>query len=105
VAQLDLEALMQQAQGLQKMQSKLQEIQEKAAAKTVEAQSGGGMVRVVVDGAMRVRKIEIEPAIIAAGDKPMLEDLILVTINDAMARAQQMVAIEMNKLNPLGNII
>jgi nucleoid-associated protein EbfC len=101
VAELDLAALMQQAQALQ---TKMQEMQEAAAARTVEAQSGGGMVRVVVDGSMRLRKIEIDPAIVAANDKSMLEDLILVAVNDGMARAQQMVAGEISKLGPLGGL-
>ena len=101
MAEIDLSALMQQAQALQ---NKMHEMQEAMAAKTVEAQSGGGMVRVVVDGSMRVRRIEIDAAIVAANDKAMLEDLILVAVNDGMARAQQMVAEEMGKLGPLGGL-
>jgi nucleoid-associated protein EbfC len=101
VAEIDLSALMQQAQALQ---SKMQEMQEAAASKTVEAQSGGGMVRVIVDGTLRIRKIEIDPSIVAANDKSMLEDLILVAVNDGMARAQQMLAEEMAKLGPLGGL-
>lgn len=101
MAEIDLSALMQQAQALQ---NKMHEMQEAVAAKTVEAQSGGGMVRVVVDGSMRVRKIEIDASIVAANDKAMLEDLILVAVNDGMARAQQMLAEEMGKLGPLGGL-
>jgi nucleoid-associated protein EbfC len=101
LAEIDLAALMQQAQALQ---SKMQEMQDAAAAKTVEAQSGGGMVRVVVDGSMRVRKIEIDPSIVAANDKSMLEDLVLVAVNDGMARAQKMLADEMGRLGPLGGL-
>jgi len=97
VAEIDLSALMQQAQELQ---SRMKEMQEAASARTVEAQSGGGMVRVVVDGSLRLRKIEIDAAIIAANDKSMLEDLILVAVNDGMARAQKMLADEMGKLGP-----
>jgi nucleoid-associated protein EbfC len=101
VAEMDLAALMQQAQALQ---AKMQEMQEVAASKTVEAQSGGGMVRVVVDGTMRVRKIEIDQTIVSTGDKSMLEDLVQVAINDGLARAQQLLAEEMGKLGPLGNM-
>ncbi len=50
--------LLQQAQALQE---KLKQLQEEAASKTVEAQSGGGMVRVTVDGAMQVRRIRDRP--------------------------------------------
>ena len=101
MAEFDLSALMQQAQALQ---ARMKEMQESAASKTVEAQSGGGMVKVVVDGTMRVRKIEIDPAVVAANDKAMLEDLIVVAINDGMARAQKMLADEMSKLGPLGGM-
>jgi nucleoid-associated protein EbfC len=101
VAEIDLSALMRQAQELQ---SRMQEMQQAAAAKTVEAQSGGGMVRVVVDGTLRVRKIEIDAALVGANDKSMLEDLILVAVNDGMARAQKMLADEMGKLGPLGGL-
>jgi hypothetical protein len=96
---MDLTSLMQQAQALQ---TKMQEMQEAAAAKTVDAQSGGGMVRVVVDGSLRVRTIEIDAAV--ANDKAMLEDLIVVAVNDGIARAQKMLADEMGKLGPLGGL-
>ena len=98
MAEIDLSALMRQAQELQ---ARMKEMQETASSKTVEAQSGGGMVRVVVDGSLRLRKIEIDAAIVAANDKSMLEDLILVAVNDGMARAQRMLADEMGKLGPL----
>lgn len=99
--QFDFSAMLQQAQALQE---KLKQIQVEAAEKTVEAQSGGGMVRVVVDGAMRVRKIEIDPAIAAANDKAMMEDLIVVAINDGLRRAQELVAQEMGRLGPLAGM-
>ncbi|MFZ0247298.1 YbaB/EbfC family nucleoid-associated protein [Candidatus Binatus sp.] len=98
MAEIDLSALMQQAQELQ---LRMKEMQETASARTVEAQSGGGMVRVVVDGSLRLRSIEIDASIVAANDKSMLEDLILVAVNDGMARAQRMLADEMGKLGPL----
>jgi DNA-binding YbaB/EbfC family protein len=101
VAEMNFQALMQQAQALQE---KLKEMQEAAAERTVEAQSGGGMVRVVADGSMRIRKVEIDPAILAANDRPMLEDLIVVAVNEGLGRAQAMVAEEMGKLGPLGGL-
>ncbi|HYL59165.1 MAG TPA: YbaB/EbfC family nucleoid-associated protein [Candidatus Acidoferrales bacterium] len=101
MAELDLAALMQQAQA---MQARMQEMQEAAAARTVEGQAGGGMVRVVVDGALNVRKIEIDPAIVVANEKTMLEDLIVVAINDGIARAQKMLAEEMGKFGPLAGL-
>jgi nucleoid-associated protein EbfC len=101
LAELDFGALMKQAQALQE---KLKEVQEQAAAKVVDADAGGGMVRASVDGSMQVRKIEIEPALLAANDKSMLEDLIVVAVNLALKRAQEIVAQEMGKVGPLGGI-
>jgi nucleoid-associated protein EbfC len=99
--EFDFSAMLRQAQALQE---KLQQLQVDAAEKTIEAQSGGGMVRVVVDGAMRVRKIEIDPSIVAANDKAMMEDLIVVAVNEGLRRAQELVAQEMGKLGPLAGM-
>jgi len=101
LAELDFGALMKQAQALQE---KLKEVQEQAAAKVVDADAGGGMVRASVDGSMQVRKIEIDPALLASNDKAMLEDLIVVAVNLALKRAQEIVAQEMGKVGPLGGI-
>jgi nucleoid-associated protein EbfC len=99
VAQPNLSNLLQQAAALQE---KLKQLQEEAASKTVEAQSGGGMVRVTVDGSMQVRRIDIDPSLLAANDKAMLEDLITVAVNEGLRQAQKMVAEEMGKLAPMG---
>jgi DNA-binding YbaB/EbfC family protein len=101
VAEFNLSELFQQAQQLQE---KLKGAQEEAAAKTVEAQSGGGMVKVIADGSMRIRRITVEPSLLAANDKAMLEDLIVVAVNDALARASQIMTEAMGKLGPLGGL-
>ena len=98
----ELEDLLQQATALSKQfESKMEEARAQAASRVVVAESGAGMVRATADGSMRLRKIEIDAAIIAANDKPMLEDLIVVAVNDAIARAEQANAEEMSKLGPL----
>ena len=101
MAELDFGALMKQAQALQE---KLKEVQEQAAAQVVSADAGGGMVQASVDGSMQVRKIEIDPSLLASNDKTMLEDLIVVAVNLALKRAQEIVAQEMGKVGPLGGI-
>lgn len=99
MAEFDFQALLRQAHA---MQEKFKQMQAEAAGKTVEARAGGGMVRAVADGSMQVRKIEIDPALLAANDKAMLEDLIVVAVNEALKRAQELVASEVGKLGPLG---
>ena len=80
-------------------------MQEEAAQKTVEANSGGGMVRVTSsDGSMRVRRIEIDQSLLASNDKSMIEDLVVVAVNDGLRRVQEMVAEDMRKLSPLGGL-
>jgi nucleoid-associated protein EbfC len=101
VAQFDLSSLMQQAQA---MQEKFKQMQEEIAAKTVEADAGGGMVRVVADGSMRLRSIQVDSALLAANDKEMLQDLVVVAVNDALRRAQDLFTQEMGKLAPFGGI-
>jgi DNA-binding YbaB/EbfC family protein len=99
--QFDLGGLMKQAQALQE---KLKQTQEEIADKTVEASAGGGMVQVVADGALRIRSIRIDPAILSANDPAMLQDLIVAGVNEGLRRAQEMVQQEMSKLSPLGGM-
>ncbi len=95
MAQFDLSSMLEQAQALQE---KLKQTQEAAAAKTIDAEAGGGMVRVTVDGSMQLRKLEIDAALLAGNDKEMIQDLVLAAVNDGMHRAQEMVAQEVGKL-------
>ena len=97
----DLGALMKQAQALQE---KLKQTQDEVADKTVEASAGGGMVQVIADGTMRIRSVRIDPAILAANDPAMLQDLIVAGVNEGLRRAQEMVQQEMSKLSPLGGM-
>ena len=101
MADFDLNALMQQAQQLQQ---KLREMQDATASKVVTAEAGGGMVRVTADGSMAVHKIEIDPSLFESKDREMLQDLIVVAVNQALKRAQELVAEEMGKLGPFGGI-
>ena len=87
--------MMKQAQQLQ---SKMAKLQEELAEKTVETSSGGGMVKVVANGRQQLVSIQIEQEVVDPDDVEMLQDLILAAVNDALTKAQDMVAGEMNKL-------
>jgi nucleoid-associated protein EbfC len=82
----------------QKLQSKMQRMQEEAKQKTVEATSGGGMVTAVASGGGELVSIKIEKDVVNPDDVEMLQDLILAAANEALRRAQQMVNDEMSKL-------
>ncbi|PVV15993.1 MAG: YbaB/EbfC family nucleoid-associated protein, partial [gamma proteobacterium symbiont of Ctena orbiculata] len=64
--------LMKQAQ---KMQAELQEAQERLAQEEVTGESGGGLVKVTMNGKHEVRRVEIDDSLMA-DDKEMLEDLV-----------------------------
>jgi DNA-binding YbaB/EbfC family protein len=87
--------LMKQAQELQ---SKMAKLQEELENRTLEASAGGGMVTVVVNGRQEVLSIKIDPEVIDAEDREMLQDLILAAVNDGLARAKDMVNQEMGNL-------
>jgi nucleoid-associated protein EbfC len=78
-------------------QAKIAELQRQLAARTVEGTAGGGMVRAEVSGALRVLKIEIEPQLLASGDREMVQDLTAAAVNAALANAQRIVQEEMQK--------
>ena len=87
--------MMKQAQQLQ---SKMMKLQEELAEKTVESSSGGGMVKVTANGRQQILSIQIEKEVVDPDDVEMLQDLLQAAINDALAKAQEMVSSEMGKL-------
>ncbi len=87
--------MMKQAQQLQ---SKMMKLQEELAEKTVESSSGGGMVKVTASGRQQILSIQVEKEVVDPDDVEMLQDLILAAVNDALAKAQEMVSSEMSKL-------
>lgn len=97
----NLGQLMNQAR---KIQEKLQKMQEEMADKTVEAQSGGGMVTVVVNGKQELVSLKISEEIWEEKDKELLEDLIIAAINDSLNKSRDMMQEEMGKITGLSGM-
>ena len=91
----DMFKILQQAQ---KMQGRLQQMQEELSQLSVTGTSGGGMVSVEADGKGTIRKVKIDPGIVNASDVEMLEDLIVVAVADAQKKATELAQAEMGKL-------
>jgi DNA-binding YbaB/EbfC family protein len=87
--------LMKQAQVLQQ---RFQEAQDKVALVEAEGQSGGGMVRVTLNGKGLARSVKIDPSLADPKDVGMLEDLVLAAINDARTKVDARVSDEMAKV-------
>jgi len=76
--------MMQQAQ---RMQDNLKRVQEELAVLEVTGSAGGGMVSVTLTGKMEVRRVHIDPSVLA--DAEMLEDLVTAAMNDAVNKANE----------------
>jgi len=80
------------------MQAKMAKIQEELKAKTVEASSGGGMVRVVCNGQQELLSITIDPELLEDQDVEMLQDLVLAAVNEVLNRSREMAQEELAKV-------
>ena len=83
---------------MQKLQAQMAKLQEEMVQRTVEASAGGGVVTVTVNGENQVVGVKIDPDAVDPDDVEMLEDLVMAATNEALRRAQAMVAEEMGKL-------
>ena len=93
--------LMKQAQ---RMQAQMEETQAALAARTVEATSGGGAVKVVAKCDGSVASIKIDPAAVNPADAQLLEDMIVTGVNQALAQAKEISTAEMGKITQGFNI-
>jgi nucleoid-associated protein EbfC len=77
--------IMKQAQA---MQERMAQLQVELAAREVNGAAGGGLVTVVLSGKGDMRRVKIDPSLLAASEKEVLEDLIVAACNDAKAKAE-----------------
>lgn len=89
-----LAGLMKQAQ---QMQGNLKKAQDELGLIEVEGQSGSGLVKVLMTCKNEVKRITIDPSLLA-DDKDMLEDLVAAAFNDAVRRAEATSQEKMGKL-------
>ena len=82
----------------QDMQSKLQKLDVELKERVVEAASGGGMVKVKVNGGEEIVDIKIEKDVINPDDKGMLEDLVLAAVNEGIKKAKKLRETELAKI-------
>ena len=76
----------------QKMQEEMERVQGELEAKTVEATAGGGAVKVVVSGKKEIVSLKIDKDAVDPEDVETLEDMITVAVNDAIGKADEMMA-------------
>lgn len=82
----------------QQMHTKIAQLQEEMAGKTVEASSGGGMVNIMMNGKQEILSLRIDPEAVNKEDIEMLQDLIAAAVNEAIRKSQEMMTEEMKKI-------
>jgi DNA-binding YbaB/EbfC family protein len=87
--------MMKQAQTMQK---DMERVQAELAGKRVEFSSGGGMVTAIATGDGSIVSIKIDPKVIVASDKELLEDMVLAAVDGAIRKSREMASAEMQKV-------
>jgi len=88
---------------VQQMQNEMKKMQDDLKQRTVEVSSGGGAVKVVMNGEKKIQLLKIDPAAVDPEDVEMLQDLISAAVNEAGKKVEDMMAAEMGKFtNGLG---
>ncbi len=86
---MNMQGLMKQAQMMQK---KMEEAQKKLAESEVTGSSGGGMVKVTLNGKFEAKKVEIDKNLVNPEETDILEDLLLAAFNDAQGKVDAMMS-------------
>ena len=81
----------------QQMQTRMQEMQAKLEQTEVEGAAGGGRVKVLLSGKGDLRRVTIDPSLMTADDREVLEDLMVAAHADAKQKVEATMAEEMQK--------
>lgn len=81
----------------QQMQQRMQEMQARLETLEVEGQSGAGMVKVTLSGKGDLRRVAIDPSLMSAEEREVLEDLLVAAHADAKQKVEAAMAEEMQK--------
>jgi nucleoid-associated protein EbfC len=83
---------------MQQLQNRMNKIQQELSEMTIEVTSGGGAVKVAVDGQQKIKSIKISKEVVNPEDIEMLEDLILSAVTEAITKSQETAAQKMSVL-------
>jgi DNA-binding YbaB/EbfC family protein len=91
----NMNALMKQAQ---QMQQKMATLQKELESRELETSSGGGMIKIKINGKQEILAITINPECVDPSDVETLEELVLTSVNQAVKESQDMVNKAMSKV-------
>jgi nucleoid-associated protein EbfC len=90
--------LMNMMKQVQDIQGRMQQMQEELAALQIDGQSGGGLVKVTLNGKMEPKAVKLDPSILKPEDVEMLEDLILAAFQDAKGKVEAALQAKMQEV-------
>jgi hypothetical protein len=82
----------------QELKSKLDKAQKELANTTIEVSSGGGAIKVIINGQQKILSIKISPKVIDPNKAEELEKLVLQAVSEATAKSQKLAAKQLGKL-------
>jgi nucleoid-associated protein EbfC len=83
---------------VQELQAKLAKAQEQLAEMTTEASSGGGAVKININGEQKVMSVTISPEVLSSNDIELLQDLVQTAVNEAVTKSKEMAAAYLSPL-------
>ena len=97
----NMNALLKQAQ---QMQQKMTTLQKELESREMDFSSGGGMIKIKINGKQQISEIKINPECVDSTDVETLEELVLTGVNQAIKESQDMVSKAMSKVTGGMNI-
>lgn len=91
----DVMGLMKQ---MGQLQARMKQAQDELEQMLVEGQSGGGLVKVTLDGKGEVKKVHIDPSLMKSDEAEILEDLIVAAAADAKGKADAALKSKMSEV-------
>jgi len=82
----------------QELQAKLAKAQQELGDMTTEVSSGGGAIKIVIDGQQKVHSVSISPEVINAEDAEFLEDMVMAAVNEALQKSQELASEHLSSL-------
>ncbi len=82
---------------MQRMQEDMQKKQEEVEAEQFSATAGGGAITATVTGQRQLVSVALQPEVVDPDDVEMLQDLIVAAVNEALKKAEEKMAGEMQR--------
>ena len=80
------------------MQAKMEQMQERIGGMEAEGQSGGGLVKVTLNGKGYASRVSLDPSLMTSEEREVAEDLVTAAINDAKAKIEAATAEQMKEM-------